>query len=310
MAPSDRHGAHAAVKRELLVRYLDSWAPGALHGSRRATYLDGYATGESAEAALQVFGEFTDLLARRALSVVLVATDATALTVEVAGVRDRVPTPPGVAVQIVPRPDGGRLPVISMPAGSAVLAYLDATAADQPPDIEAVAELLRAGRVEALLVLEPFAGADAAERVEKQREALRGAGAGLVACVELVARDGAAELMYFATSSARNLEVFKDALWAVDEYAGVRFRDPRDPDHALLDISLTPHPGPLRRALLAHLGAVGARTVSELRRYALTDTVYRASDVTRALTVMVASGAVSRAPAKGRLTAETTIAMV
>jgi hypothetical protein len=299
-------GPHQVVKRELLVRYLDGWAPAALHGTRRATYLDGYATGASAEAVLQVFGEFTDLLARHALAVVLVGADATALTAEVARVRGRVPTPAGVTIQIVPRPEGGRLPVIPAPAGSPVLAYLDATAGQEPPDVAAVAELLAGGRSEALLVLD---GHDSADLVEEHRAALRGTGNTLVTCVEMVSGDGRAELLFFATPSAQRLEVFKDALWAVDEYAGVRYRDPRDPGHALLDISLTPHPGPLRRALLGHLGAAGMRTVAELRRYALTETVYRAADVARALTALLAAGAVSRDPAKGRLTAEAQISL-
>jgi hypothetical protein len=294
------------VKRELLVRYLDSWVPAALHGSRRATYLDGYATGASAEAVLQVFSEFTDLLARHALAVVLVGADATALTAEVAQVRGRVPTPAGVSVQLVPRPAGGRLPVISVPAGSPMLAYLDATAGQEPPDVGAVAGLLAAGRAEALLVLD---AADSGDRAEEHRAALHQTGKALVTCVEMVSGDGRAELLYFATASAQRLEVFKDALWAVDEYAGVRYRDPRDPGQALLDISLTPHPGPLRRALLGHLGAAGMRTVAELRRYALTETVYRAADVARALTALVAAGTVSRDPAKGRLTAEAHITL-
>jgi len=314
MAAPDRHGPHSAVKRELLVRYLDAWVPAALHGHRRATYLDGYATGESAEAALGVIGEFTDLLARHALSVVLGAEDATALTVEVAGVRQRVPTPPGVGVQIVPRPAGGGLPVISAPAGSPVLAYLDAAAGQAPPDPAAVAGLLAGGKAEALVVCDSHALGDPAdpghpERVQRHREALRGSGSALLTCVELVTADGRAELVFFATPSAPRLEVFKDALWAVDEYAGVRYRDPRDPGQALLDISLTPHPGPLRRALLGHLAAAGTRTVAELRRFALTETVYRAADVVRALTAMVASGAVHREPAKGRLTAEALISV-
>jgi hypothetical protein len=177
-----------------------------------------------------------------------------------------------------------------------------------------VAGLLAGGRAEALVVLDPHSLGDPADaghpdRVERHREALRGTTDVLVTCVELVSGDGRAELMFFATPSAARLEVFKDALWAVDEYAGVRYRDPRDPGRALLDISLSPHPGPLRRALLRHLGAAGTRTVADLRRYALTETVYRAADVVRALTAMVASGAVRREPAKGRLTAEALISV-
>ncbi len=49
-----------------------------------------------------------------------------------------------------------------------------------------------------------------------------------------------AQLLVFATTSGKSLEGFKDALWAVDEYAGVRYRDPGDPERHLIDISLTP----------------------------------------------------------------------
>src|SRR5688572_21387729 len=124
MAPS---GPHASVKRELLVRLLDAWLPPALHGTRRATYLDAYATAESVAAGLSVVAEFPDLLARRRLSVVLVAADGDdlALTMAVAGIRREVATPAGVSVQIVPRGPGGALPVLEMPAGGPLLACLD-----------------------------------------------------------------------------------------------------------------------------------------------------------------------------------------
>ena len=44
----------ADLKRELLVRHLEAWAPAALHRARRATYVHGYADadgGALAEAA-------------------------------------------------------------------------------------------------------------------------------------------------------------------------------------------------------------------------------------------------------------------
>jgi hypothetical protein len=49
--------------------------------------------------------------------------------------------------------------------------------------------------------------------------------------------------------------------------------------------------------------------VADLRRYALVETVYRATDVVPVLTAMVAAGAVRREPAKGRLTAEALISL-
>ncbi|MFP5369455.1 MAG: hypothetical protein ACLGI3_01710, partial [Actinomycetes bacterium] len=107
----------------------------------------------------------------------------------------------------------------------------------------------------------------------------------------------------------KGLEAFKNALWAVDEYAGVRYRDPRDPEGHLLDISLSPHPGPLRRELLAHLRSAGARTVTELRQFTLTQTVYRASDTVRVLNALLSAGTVTRTPDRGRLGGDVVIAL-
>ena len=308
---------HGAVKRELLVRLLDAWLPAALHGTRRATYLDAYATAGSVEAALGVVAEFPDLLARRRLGIVLVAAggDDLALTAGVAAVRREVGTPAGASLQIVPHASGGRLPELEMPAGGPLLGYLDAAnGADAVPAPAEVAALVTGARAQALLALDRAAladgGAPVEEVVERYRVALGGIGPVPVACVELVAADGRAEVLLYRTPAARGLETFKDALWAVDEYAGVRYRDPRDPGHALLDISLSPHPGPLRRALLGHLAAAGGcRTVADLRHYALAETVYRAADVVPALTQMVANGTVRREPTRGRLTADAVISL-
>jgi hypothetical protein len=107
--------------------------------------------------------------------------------------------------------------------------------------------------------------------------------------------------MVYATGLGKSLEAFKETLWAADEFAGVRYRDPGDPERHLIDISLNPHPGPLRRRLLQHLGAVGAATVTELRTYALTETVYRAADATRVVQGLIAAGSVAREPEHGRL---------
>jgi three-Cys-motif partner protein len=327
-------GPHSAVKRELLVRYLDGWAPAALHGGRQAIYVDGYADLASAEAALRVFGEFPDLLARHRLSVTAVPANAdelAALSTQLDAVRDDVAGPPGLKVRTLPGPADEAVAAVLADRGP-VLCFLDA-AGREPPAWTTVAPALAGGRGEALLAIDasvlteltadqtgtgdrlfgddawrrPTGAPDYAYLVECYRDALRRAGAELVSHVELVDAAGRAELLFFATSSARGLERFKDELWAVDEYAGVRYRDPRDSEHALLDISLSPHPGPLRRGLLRRLTGGGA-TVAELRRYALTETVYRTSDVNRALTVLVNSGAVTRDPVRGRLTAETLIA--
>jgi len=116
-----------------------------------------------------------------------------------------------------------------------------------------------------------------------------------------------ARLVAFATGSGKSLDAFKDAMWAVDEYAGVRYRDPHDPEGHLLDISERPHPGPLRRELLAHLDTVGRATVTELRQFTVTDTVYRSADATRVITALLTGGQIRRDPPSGRLAGDVLI---
>jgi hypothetical protein len=338
--PAPPGAARAAVKRELLVRYLDAWAPAALHAVREASYVDGYADEASVEAALRAFGEFSDLLARHRLTLLAVPADparATALSARLGVVLREISAPPGLQARVLTGPPDEEIPT-ALPAGGATLAYLD-SAGRQPPQLRTLAAVLAGGRGEALVTLDravlaevwpALNPADTGERlvddaggqaaadgyagksypglVEAYRAALRRSGAALVSHVELVDAAGGTELVCFATSSVRNLERFKDELWAVDEYAGVRYRDPRDPGDALLDISLSPHPGPLRRALMRRLADTGC-TVAELRRFAITDTVYRANDVTRVLNALLAAGVVTRDPARGRLTADTRVAL-
>lgn len=268
---------HTAVKQELLVRYLDFWVPAALHASKAATYLDqsGYGVG----AALPVVVEFDDLLAGRELTM-LVTGDPGAVP-GLAGLRvAEAPDDLAAAVRAV-----GRAPV---------LAHLEF------PESDEVYEALGAAHDgELLLVTEPVTG-DA-------REPLFAAGFRFVVAVELVSADGKAELLRFATSASRSLERFKDELWAVDRYAGVRYRDPAEPDAVPLEISYEPHTGPLRRALLARLADGAPQTVNELREFALTRTLYRPADVNRALTPLLARGALAREPERGRLTGATLV---
>jgi hypothetical protein len=280
---------HTAVKRELLVRYLDFWTPAALGSSRPATYLDTTTFGPA--AAVRVFAEFADLLAGRELSM-LVAGSRPA-DPGVAGLRITAP-PPDLAGELGPGP---------------VLAHL---AGDVDPAVAAAVARGRAG--ELLQVTAPAGPSEspsglppAGSPPQDPRPVLYAAGFTHVVAVELVDDAGRAELLRFATSSDRSLERFKDELWAVDQFAGIRYRDPAEPDALPLDISFEPHPGPLRRSLLEHLATGDARTVNELRAYALTRTVYRPADVSRALAPLIARGALTRDPERGRLTGTTTV---
>ncbi|MBX6354264.1 MAG: hypothetical protein IRZ05_00240 [Micromonosporaceae bacterium] len=286
------------MKQELLVRYLYAWAPAALHHARQVTYLDGYPSPSSVAAATGVFSELADVLAGHQLTMVL---------------PDGVPAgPPGEL------PDG-----LAVRAAGDLLADLRATRALRGP---VLAFLDAGGRAPAQDLLAALGGARAAEILLVRdpngdpaglRASLLAAGFRFAVVVELVANAGGAQQVFFATSAMRSLERFKDALWAVDEYAGVRYRDPRDGQHPPLDISLEPHVGPLRRALVAYLAtdraarspdARGA-TVAQLREYALSDTLYRPADVNRALQPLLAAGQVIREPERGRLTPQTVISL-
>jgi hypothetical protein len=322
--------AVAAIKRELLVRRLEGWAGPALR-ARRATYLHGYADadgGRAVESAARAVADVAGSGRGQQLSVLAVADHP--VTVDAAAMLVVGPTDERVAVALK----------AASAAAAPVFAYLDASASPRPPARSTVAAL-RVGRpAEVLLVLgasvlpalaggtgdevgdhlygddrwravaqEP-AGHRRAYLVELYRDVLRATGFPLVAAVELVVdEEQPGELVVFATTSGKSLEAFKEELWAVDEFAGVRYRDPGDPEGHLLDISLSPHPGPLRRELLAHLAEVGARTVAELRVFTLTDTAYRAADATRVIGALVTAGAVTRDPERNRLGGDTVIAL-
>jgi hypothetical protein len=128
--------------------------------------------------------------------------------------------------------------------------------------------------------------------------------------VELVSTSGVAELLIFGTMSERELEKFKDELWALDEYAGIRLRDPSDDEATPLDIKLQPYLGPLRRLLLAHLSLSEGASIAELRTWTVRSTIYRAADTTRAVQALVAGGHATREPTGGRLSPETMIRAV
>ncbi len=293
----------ARVTRELLVRHLDTWAPGALHTARRATFAQSWAGSAdvgAAEAALRVFAEFADRLRGRQLAFVLVAPQTAELTRRLSAAQAELGTPAELSVHPVSGAVDELLPVALTAAGARgapLLAYLDA-----PGTPVAAISAIAAGRPAELLLV------SAARDWAAQRQTLHGAGFTLTAGVELV-DDHDARLLAFATSSAKSLEAFKNSLWAVDEYAGVRYRDPTDPDGHLLDISLSPHPGPLRRELLGHLRDTGERSVTELRRFTLTETVYRASDAVPVLTGLLTAGAVTRSPEHGRLSGDVLIGL-
>ncbi|WP_206784847.1 hypothetical protein [Amycolatopsis sp. MtRt-6] len=264
-----RPDPHVSVERDVLVRYLDAWTATVLRSQRGGTYVE---CGGFAADAWRVFGEFADRLADHRLEAVLVGRESPG------------EAPAGLVVRTVA--DLGEVDV----AGP-MLAHLSGA---WPPS------LVRGRAHEVLLTADP--GAD-------HRERLRAAGLGCAVAVDLVADDGTARTLVFATADSRHLATFKTELWAVDEFAGIRYRDPHDAERTLVDISLTPQLLPLRRALLAELDRRGPRTVAELQRFALLETIYRAEDAVGALSAAVAAGQAAREPEKGRLGSRTVLSV-
>jgi hypothetical protein len=292
--------AVAAIKRELLVRHLETWAPAALHRGRRVVYAHGYAGtdgGAAAEEAVRVLADQPDLVRGRELTMVAVGLDGPD---RLARVQQEAGAAIGFTVHTISGGTDERLAVALKALGAGgvpLLGYLDASASE-PPAPATVAALATGKPAEVLLILAP-GGSAAAYR----------AGWPLFTEVELAIGEEAGQVLAFGTTLGKSLESFKDALWAVDEFAGVRYRDPGDPERHLIDISLTPHPGPLRRELLAHLAGAGPATVTELRTFALTDTIYRAADATRVLHTLIDSGALLRDPDHGRLGGDVLISL-
>jgi hypothetical protein len=263
--PVRRLDQHAAVERDVLVRYLDAWTAKALRSQRGGTYVE---CGGFAADALRVFGEFSDRLEGHHLELVIVGS---AVPGEV---------PAGLSVRVAEDPRG-------LEVTGPVLTHLDG------PEAWPLVEPMARGKGHEVLVT-ASAGDHPVEH----------------GCsVELVDEDGEARLLVFATADLKHLATFKSELWAVDEFAGIRYRDPHDAEGILVDISLTPQLLPLRRALLAELARQGSRTVAELQRFTLLETIYRPEDAAGALTSAVTAGEVTREPGKGRLTPRTVIAL-
>ncbi|MDG4798867.1 hypothetical protein [Micromonospora sp. WMMD1082] len=275
------------VGHELFLRHLDSWVPAALHRARRATVVLGYdgSVPRLAEETLRLVGEHVAPRRGCRLTVLVLADGTVDLPARLGDAE--VGLPADVAVHLMPG-DTGRLPVALRAAGAAgapVLSYLEAGGPVDPVALTAAAT----GRpAEALVV----AGAGI-----PLRSALVDAGFPLATEVELVDAD---RRLGFGTGSDRSLEAVKESLWAT----GLRLRDPHG---APLSPAPEADPAPLGRALLDELTRRGPRTVTELRRYAVTDTAYRAVDAVRALTTLLDEGRVTRAPEHGRLAGDVLI---
>jgi hypothetical protein len=273
----------AGVTRELLVRHLDLWVPGAVHSPHGATFLQASATGldgDIAEAAVRVCAEFGDRLAKKRLTLLFVAPEVAELKSRLDAVHRGLRTPPELSLHVMSGSVAVMLKALGAHSGP-LLSMIDGI------DPAVVATGKPAETI----------------TVDVPREQLHVFD--LTAAVTLVEGDQERRIG-FGTRSAKSLEAFKNEMWALDEYAGVRYRDPKDPEGHLMDITLEPNPGALRRELLALLRE-HPQTVTELKRYALTETVYRAADAVKVVTALLQSGAVTREPREGRLGGDVTI---
>ncbi|MFE9172473.1 three-Cys-motif partner protein TcmP [Streptomyces kebangsaanensis] len=132
---------------------------------------------------------------------------------------------------------------------------------------------------------------------EQYRETLRQAGFSHTLYFEMVDEGGRMLYLIFGTQHERGLEKMKDAMWKVDPSYGVRYRDPKDTQQQMLDLELEPNTAPLRRMLRDYIAeAPQGRTVLELQRYALLETVYRPTQVIKVVRQMRDQGIVATEP--------------
>jgi len=283
---------HTTVMRELLVRYLDAWTSTVLRSHRRATYIEA-GRDDFAAAALRVFGEFADRLAGHDLDVVILRSATDPLT----AVLRELGEPPGLSLRSVEDP-------ATLTVTGPMLAHLDVSSTlDEPALWQLVASLAPGKAREVLLTLPPATS----EQVTGYRTRLRETGLSRAVTVELADDHGHAQLLLFATADNKHLATFKNELWSADEFAGIRYRDPHDAEHTLVDISLNPQLLPLRRALLEELARRGTCTVADLQQHTLQETIYRPADTVGVLTSAASAGTITREPVKGRLSPRTVV---
>ncbi len=119
--------------------------------------------------------------------------------------------------------------------------------------------------------------------VEQYRRSLRSAGFSYILAFDLIDEVGNELHLVFGTSHPTGLEKMKEAMWLVDPISGGGYRDPRDPDQEMLAIELEPDLTPLRRELLQKLQSDGEMDVESLQSYALLETIFKRSQVIKAL---------------------------
>ncbi|WP_327324577.1 three-Cys-motif partner protein TcmP [Streptomyces sp. NBC_01210] len=145
---------------------------------------------------------------------------------------------------------------------------------------------------------------------EQYRDTLRRAGFLHTLYFEMVDEGGRVLYLIFGTAHEKGLEKMKEAMWKVDPSYGVRYRDPKDTQQEALALEFEPNTAPLQRILRAFVAdSSEGRTIEELQKYTLLETVYRPAQVIRLIRQMRDEGAVATEPrvvnAKTRVTIST-----
>jgi three-Cys-motif partner protein len=132
---------------------------------------------------------------------------------------------------------------------------------------------------------------------EQYRATLRRAGFTHTLYFEMIDEGSRKLYLIFGTRHELGLEKMKDAMWKVDPSYGVRYRDPRDIQQQMLELVFEPDTAPLRRILRDFVSeAPDGRTIPELRRYALLETVFRPAQVIDAVRQLRDADAVTTDP--------------
>jgi hypothetical protein len=132
---------------------------------------------------------------------------------------------------------------------------------------------------------------------EQYRAALREAGFTHTLYFEMIDEGNRKLYLIFGTRHELGLEKMKDAMWMVDPSYGVRYRDPRDTQQQMLDLVFDPDTAPLRRILRDFISEdPDGRTIPELKRYTLLETMYRPAQVIDAIRQLREASAVTTEP--------------
>jgi three-Cys-motif partner protein len=144
--------------------------------------------------------------------------------------------------------------------------------------------------------------------VEQYRQTLIRCGLKFTLAFQLVDEGGHALFLVFGTGNEKGLEKMKDAMWKIDAVEGLRFRDPRDPNQAMLDFGpAAANTGPLIPRLQNLLRQKGPLNLDVVRTEVLLKTVYRKPHATQAVRDMIKLELLER-PA-GRLSGRTIVSL-